>query len=63
VKPAFRAALAIFVKILSNMEKRVYEAPATGIVEVAIEGVIAYSGENTEQYQTYGTTYTDSDFE
>ncbi len=45
------------------MEKRVYEAPATGIVEVAIEGVIAYSGENTEQYRTYGTTYTDSDFE
>lgn len=63
MKPAIRGALAIFVKILSNMEKRVYEAPATGIVEVAIEGVIAYSGENTEQYRTYGTTYTDSDFE
>ncbi|MBR3527146.1 MAG: hypothetical protein IKN88_05160 [Bacteroidales bacterium] len=45
------------------MEKRVYEAPATGIVEVAIEGVIAYSGESTEQYRTLGTTYTDSDFE
>lgn len=48
---------------MEPMYLKTYVAPVTEIVEVAMEGVIAYSGENTEQYRTLGTTYNDSDFE
>ena len=64
MKPAFRAALAIFVKILTKMEKRYYEAPATEVVEVQARCVICGSERGlTETYTISSNSYGDGDFE
>ncbi|MCR5827612.1 MAG: hypothetical protein K6G53_04265 [Bacteroidales bacterium] len=44
-------------------QKLFYEAPETSEIEVRMEGFVAASGENTEQYSVYGTAYDDTYFD